>query len=385
VGGQPARLSGGLPVNLASVQSAPQQVALDPLNAYWTNGGGTTPGSVLEVPLAGGPAITLATGQTDAVGIAAAPVQGAGTYVFWVNRAAGQLMAAPAIGGFPPIELASGLGRPERVAVGTDSLYWTDNSSGNVMELACAREGEPRDAGGGEPSDGALDAEPTDSSLDDATIEDEANDIPGIFTPPPPPNPNQFFMLCPVDAGAPLCNDLQPTCNGAPVIQFQPGEAGSPPPSNWSGGPVVPGRYDLVLEVFYPTTDDCKSPVSLVAATAEVTATSATSGSIQIAETTQTTGTYGRVTSDTVTESYTTSGTTITETVSCGPTQSGPMTGIYQASSNQLVIQDSVTLVGADGGPCSVYEARIYSMSADDAGTPDAATPVDAEVAGNAE
>jgi len=231
-------LSGGLPVNLASAQSAPQQVALDPFNAYWTNSGGTTPGSVLEVPLAGGPAITLATGQTDAVGIAAAPVQGAGTYVFWVNRAAGQLMAAPAIGGFPPIELASGLGRPERVAVGTDSLYWTDNSSGNVMELACAREGEPRAAGSDAPPDGASDAEPTDSSLDDATIEDEANDIPGILNPtspppPVPPPPNIFFMLCPVDAGAPLCNDLEPTCMGAPVIQQ--GEARAPPANIWTG------------------------------------------------------------------------------------------------------------------------------------------------------
>jgi len=99
----------------------------------------------------------------------------------------------------------------------------------------------------------------------------------------------------------------------------------------------------------------------------------------------QTTGIYSRVTSDTVTESYTTSGTTITETVSCGPTQSGPMTGLYAASGNSLLIQNSVTLVGADGGPCSVYELRIYSIPADDAGMPDAETPVDAEVAGKAE
>jgi hypothetical protein len=353
-------LSGGLPETLASGQGVPQQVAADGPSVYWTNGGGGTgPGSVMEVPLAGGTPITLATGQTDPQGIAVASVQGAGTYVYWVNGAGGTLMATPAIGGFQPIVLASGLGRPERIAVGTDSLYWTDNSSGNVMELQCSRGALEVDAGGA-----TLDAfaEPANSSIDDASSEDDASSFAcRYFTP---------------DDGY-GCTTVGPVCENTPVVHST-----MPAPDASSfllGGSILPGTYVLSGFLTFSTNPACSYPFRSVNETVLFTPTGATSGTTQTALIGLPSG-PGPIVSETSAGTYRTSGTTITWTTTC-PTQEAPFVGSYLASANEIVIAGDIAFPGADGGACAVSTLRIYQQLPMVRPPPpvDAAPPADAE------
>ena len=361
--GQPGAIemvpvTGGSATKLASDQDSPQQVAIDALNVYWTNNGaGTTLGSVLEAPLMGGPTITLATGQIDAVGLAVASVQGAGTYVYWVDGAAGTLMATPAIGGFQPMQLASGLGRPERIAVGPDSLYWTDNSSGNVMQLPCARGALDLGDDAGEQEDGDTGA--TDASID-ATVDDSPADASDGSESDSAP------LDCDFDAASPVCNTLLPSCPGiAPVSQVT---SSVPNPSTWTGGTIVAGQYALAGYAIDEASASCVPPLASISSTVEFAPTDATSGTFQIATTTVSAGSPSVVSSETATDSYTTSGSAISETMSC-PTQGAPLVGSYSVVGSQLAIGDSVTFGAADGGSCTAYVVRIYDrLPASDAG-----------------
>ena len=312
-------LGGGTQMKLAWDQSAPQQVALDGLNAYWTNSGaGTTLGSVMEAPLAGGAAITLASDQIDAVGIATASVQGAGTYVYWVDGAGGTLMAAPAIGGFLPTTMASGLGQPERVAIGPDSVYWTDYASGDVMELPCSRiaaVAPALEAGAEAVAEAGLDAEreseQTDSSFD-STVEEAAEDADGGSDGDESPDVDTA-PACAFDAGGAVCNSLQPACVGPPLLEVL---SAAPDPTVWRGGTLMTGRYQLTGYVYYGADPSCQAPISAISSVAELTVNDVTSGTLQIATTSQRADTRA-VISETSTESYVNSGSTFTETASC--------------------------------------------------------------------
>jgi sugar lactone lactonase YvrE len=362
-------LGGGAQIKLAWDQSAPQQVALDGVNAYWTNSGaGTTLGSVMEAPLGGGATVTLATDQIDAVGIATASVQGAGTYVYWVDGAGGTLMATPAIGGFLPTTMASGLGQPERVAIGPDNVYWTDYASGEVMELPCSRVAPiapTLDAAAEAGPDAEREAEPADSSFDSTVEEagDDANDGSAgdesldVDTGP----------QCSFDAGSPLCNSLQPSCPGPPLLEVL---SASPDPSVWRGGTLLTGRYQLTGYVYYAADPSCQAPISAIASVAEVTVNDVTSGTLQIATTSQMARTRA-VISETSTESYVNSGSTFTETASC-PSNGSPQVGSYLVANTQLIIGTAVTFRESDGGPCDSFVVRVYNEIADDEAPGDA-------------
>jgi hypothetical protein len=384
--------SGGLPIHLASGQNAPQQIALDAQNVYWTNGAGTSPGSVMEVPLAGGTPIALATGQIDPQGIAAASVPGAGTYVYWVNTTGGTLMATAAIGGFQPTVLASGLGRPERIAVGTDSLYWTDNSSGNVMQLACSRGVAAVDASRDATMESA--AEPTDftdSSIEDAANEDDATSFAcRYFTP---------------DDGF-ACTTLQPVC-----VTTRVGQASTAPPDGsmfLTGSSIQGGTYILSGFVTYSTDPQCRYPLKAITSTALFTPTDATSGTTQTSTISEPVDPSAPTQSETAAGTYTTSGTTITLTTTC-PASGGPesgtepaavFTGSYAASATQLIIAGDVTTLGLEGGACTFLTFQLYNRlaalapppftdaetSVSDAETTvsDAGTAVDADVTASA-
>jgi sugar lactone lactonase YvrE len=381
-------LHGGEQVKLASDPGSPQQVALDALNVYWTDdGGGTALGTVMEAPLEGGPAITLATGQIDALGIATASVEGAGTYVYWVDGAGGTLMATPAIGGFLPTTMASGLGQPERVAIGRDSIYWTDSASGDVMALACARTSPTPDAGmdaaADATPDAAPDGEPGDSSID-STVEETGDDA---------SDGSETDAGADVDAGPAcsfeprglVCNFLQPECAGPSFVQVL---TAPPDPSAWRGGTLLPGQYRLDGYVYYGTDPSCLAPFDAMSSVAELTVTDVTSGTLQIATMSEL-GSSKAVVSETFTESYVLSGATITETTSC-PTQSTKV-GYYQASNSQLFIGNDVTFVEPDGGPCESFAIRVYDQTStgdqppDDAGASSDARPGDAGITGAAE
>jgi hypothetical protein len=76
---------GGTPATLVSGY-APQNIAVDATNVYWTSG--TT---VLKTPIGGGAMVILASGQNSSYGIAVDA-----TSVYWTNNATtGTVMTTP--------------------------------------------------------------------------------------------------------------------------------------------------------------------------------------------------------------------------------------------------------------------------------------------------
>ena len=120
---------------LASQLDTPWQVTVDAMNVYWTSnpGGGT----VMKMPLAGGPPTTIASGPTGLWAIAVDA-----TNVYWTdsgcpldmdvcNGCPGRVMAAPIIGG-PPRAVAAAQCNPVAIVVDTDGLYWANSGAGEV-------------------------------------------------------------------------------------------------------------------------------------------------------------------------------------------------------------------------------------------------------------
>ncbi len=127
---------GGAPVNIGSPQPFPMGLAVDPSNIYVWNSGtfsGTSTlnnhdGTVVQLPLAGGTAVTLRTGMEVAY---AAPYINAivvsGSTVFWVEGASGSdgtIMMAP-VGGGTASAVFTAQPFPEALATDGTDLYWT--------------------------------------------------------------------------------------------------------------------------------------------------------------------------------------------------------------------------------------------------------------------
>lgn len=116
-------IDGGPTTILASNQNDPDCVAIDTGNVYWSNVAG---GSVHMVPIGGGPLTVVASGQTPA-GVAIANGE-----IFWTNwNSNGSIMKVP-VPGATPIVVATGQNLPHRIAVDGAFAYWTAYGAGAV-------------------------------------------------------------------------------------------------------------------------------------------------------------------------------------------------------------------------------------------------------------
>jgi hypothetical protein len=127
-------IGGGVWTELASGQNNIAGIAVDARSVYWANqgtgfapdGGSAPSGSVVKVPIDGGTAITLVSGQSP-IGIAVDA-----TSVYWANGD-GTVMSVPT-GGGTPTTLASGPGGSYGITVDSTSVYWT-TFGGAVMKV----------------------------------------------------------------------------------------------------------------------------------------------------------------------------------------------------------------------------------------------------------
>jgi hypothetical protein len=103
---------------------SPAGLAVDATYLYWTD---NAAGTVMKAPLAGGPAVTIASSQNYPYAIAID-----NTNIYWTNNG-GTVMKAPLSGG-TPIVIASGQAYPFGIALDATSVYWTNNNDGTVMK-----------------------------------------------------------------------------------------------------------------------------------------------------------------------------------------------------------------------------------------------------------
>jgi hypothetical protein len=136
----------------SSSMNYPAGIAVDANFVYWTD---RYCGAVLKAPKMGGAAMVLASGQLGPWGIAVDA-----THVFWTNVGAETcqdssacpggscvlghclpqpcgacaLMKVPVTGG-KPVTLAAGINLPDRIALDTAHVYWTNQGDGTIMKI----------------------------------------------------------------------------------------------------------------------------------------------------------------------------------------------------------------------------------------------------------
>jgi hypothetical protein len=123
------------PVVFATGLQSPQAIAVDVIDAYWTNQGGST---VQKCSLSGcnNSPVLVASNEPGAEGVA---VDSSGIY--WTDSTGGLVRMCPASGcGAGPITLASGLTQPANIVLDTDAVYVTaygtpNNGDGSVVKI----------------------------------------------------------------------------------------------------------------------------------------------------------------------------------------------------------------------------------------------------------
>jgi hypothetical protein len=138
-------IGGGTPRPIAAADRA-SGIALDATNVYWTSLG---EGSVMKVPIGGGDATVLASGQSEPAAIAVDAAN-----VYWRNSGDGTIKKVP-IGGGDETLLASGLALSSGMAVAGGHLYWTNYDDGTVMTVPTSG-GTPTTLASGQPGPGAI-------------------------------------------------------------------------------------------------------------------------------------------------------------------------------------------------------------------------------------
>ena len=128
---QKGSVNGGTAVTLAKNLAAPACIAIDTQNVYWTNlgklGGDNLPalnsGSVMQVPIAGGSVITLASQESVPVGIAVA-----GNTVYWTEYGLGSpgLVVSAPKGGGTLVPLVANLRNPYSLVLSGNTMYWSN-------------------------------------------------------------------------------------------------------------------------------------------------------------------------------------------------------------------------------------------------------------------
>jgi hypothetical protein len=150
---QSPNTGGGTSVKLATTLSYPSNVLPPPLNVvvsagvvYWTNPGSTdSTGTVMRAPV-GGTGTPIATGQAYPWGLAVDA-----NNVYWVNLgtlahsfADGSVVQAPNTGAGSPITLASGVGKPNVIAVDATDVYFGVESTPTISKVPIGTPSTPK-------------------------------------------------------------------------------------------------------------------------------------------------------------------------------------------------------------------------------------------------
>jgi sugar lactone lactonase YvrE len=121
-----AGLDGANPVELsANLTGAPAGLAVDATHAFFT-----AADRVMKVPIAGGAAVTVASGQAGPGAVAID-----GNTIYWANTIGSSIVRANLDGSNATV-LAVGQAGPRALALDGTHVYWTNYGAGTVTKAA---------------------------------------------------------------------------------------------------------------------------------------------------------------------------------------------------------------------------------------------------------